>query len=164
MKKLFLTLGGFFIVLLVLGFFFKNQIGKNNSIYTGSKNLTAIVTVAGNPIRVEIVKSASDKSKGLSNQKYLGEDFGMLFDLQGDDLTHVFWMKDMLIPIDIIWIKDNKVIQIDGDLKAPEPNTPDSDLEKFTPSQDVDFVLEVNAGYVTKKGIRVGDEFEILPN
>jgi hypothetical protein len=68
----------------------------------------------------------------------------------------VFWMKGMRFPLDIIWIADGKVVQIDK--QAPhEPGVADPDLKRYISNEPVDAVLEVNAGFAEKNGIKVGD-------
>jgi hypothetical protein len=71
-----------------------------------------------------------------------------------------FWMKDMLIPIDIIWISaDNQVVHVET--AQPQPGVPDDQLTVYRPSAPALYVLEVRAGLATEKGIRLGDEAQI---
>lgn len=63
----------------------------------------------------------------------------------------------MLIPIDIIWIKDNKVAGIEHNLQAPPPGTSDSSLTLYNSPEPVDYVLEVNADWANQNNIKVGD-------
>jgi len=69
-------------------------------------------------------------------------------------------MKDMFIPIDIIWIDNGKVIQIDRDVQ-PEPGVDDSDLAFYIPADPIDYVLEVNARFCEKNLIEVGDVVDL---
>jgi len=75
----------------------------------------------------------------------------------------VFWMKDMLIAIDIIWIDNDKIIQIDKNVQPPKTGVKDNDLAKYKPDNPIDYVLEVNGGYSDKNDIKEGDGVEI-PN
>ena len=66
-----------------------------------------------------------------------------------------FWMKDMLFPIDIIWIgEDFSVVDI---TENAEPN---SYPNLFTPREEALYVLEVNAGFSNEKGLKIGDKVE----
>jgi uncharacterized membrane protein (UPF0127 family) len=65
-------------------------------------------------------------------------------------------MKDMKFDIDIIWIRDGKVVEITEDI--PTPDDESSKLILYSPSQPVDRVLEVNSGDSLRLGIKVGDE------
>ena len=73
-----------------------------------------------------------------------------IFDKTGD---YGFWMKDMNFPIDIIWIKDDKVVYVLPDVKQ------DSYPNVFYSSEPANEVLEINAGLSEKLGINAGDSF-----
>lgn len=110
---------------------------------------------------VDIADTNSERQKGLSGQT-LEESEGMLFIFDQKDTLPSFWMKDMEIAIDIIWIDDEKVQKIDKNVQ-PEPGTPDQDLKKYYPAGPVDQVLEVSAGFSEKNNIEVGNNV-VLPN
>lgn len=64
-------------------------------------------------------------------------------------------MKSMKFPIDIIWFSsDKKVVGI------AENARPESFPEIFRPAEPARYVLEVNAGYVKKSNIKIGDQTE----
>ncbi len=102
-------------------------------------------------IKVDIADESSEYIKGLSGREVLDKNRGMLF-IFSDYSQHSFWMKDMLFPIDIIWIKDNKIVKIDKNIPIPNKK-----LEAYLSPEEVNYVLEVNAGYCDKYGIEVGD-------
>lgn len=104
-------------------------------------------------INIEVAKSNEEKSKGLSNRISLDENSGMIF-VFSKNSKPVFWMKDTKIPLDIIWINDNKIIGIDKNVQ-PEPNVVDSKLKKYQSPFEVDYVLEVNAGFSDKNNIKL---------
>ena len=70
-------------------------------------------------------------------------------------------MKDMVIPIDIIWIDDNTVVEINSDIQPPDPGTEDNDLIMYIPDQPIDYVLEVNAGFSETNDLQVGDNVSL---
>ena len=72
-----------------------------------------------------------------------------------------FWMKDMKFAIDIIWINDSEIVQIDKNVQPPAPNTVDEDLLLYIPSQPIDYVLEVNANFTEENNIKVGDSIDL---
>ena len=165
MKKLFITLGVFFIAIIVLGVAYQNQGLVNQDVtYDTPKSKDVYVSINTHAVRVELADTNVKKVKGLSGRKYLGDDDGMLFDLRNDSYPHTFWMKDMLIPIDIIWINNGEIIQIDHELQPPPPNTPDEQLERVGVTEKVDYVLEVNAGYAKTHDIKEGNTFKFLEN
>ena len=68
-----------------------------------------------------------------------------------------FWMKSMLIPIDIVWIANNKVIGIEKNIQPPKPNTQNENLKLYEPDQPVNAVLELSAGATDQYNIQIGD-------
>ena len=62
----------------------------------------------------------------------------------------------MEIPIDIIWIKDNTIIDIDKSAQ-PESGISDAQLKRYSPDKPVDYVLEVKDGLSDERGFEVED-------
>jgi len=111
-------------------------------------------------INIEVADRPEKQSQGLSNRPSMKRDEGMLFIFENYNAPS-FWMKDMLFPLDFIWIKDDRVVEIHKNISQPKPNTPDSQLELISPKEPVNYVLEVNAGFVERNRIEVGDKVEI---
>lgn len=126
---------------------------------TTEKNTVTVFTVAGPlKINIEFAKTQQELETGLSNRASLDENSGMLF-IFPDENIRSFWMKDTLIPLDLIFI--DKTGQIDEILTmelCPKENL-------FCPTYDsikpAEYVLEVNAGFAAKKHITEGDILEI---
>lgn len=109
-------------------------------------------------LNVELATTAQQKAQGLSGRSKLADNEGMLFDFSNEDTARpMFWMKDMLIDIDIIWIKDYTVVEITNNVPAPEPGTSENYLPRYQPGQDIDSVLEVRSGWAEQYNIKVGD-------
>lgn len=106
-------------------------------------------------IQVRLADDSEKRQVGLAQTKSLTDDEGMFFVFDQINSPRVFWMKDMSIPIDIIWIKNNKVAQIDANV-PPEPGVPDSTLKLYPANEPVDYVLEVRAGFAEQYTIEVG--------
>jgi uncharacterized membrane protein (UPF0127 family) len=115
------------------------------------------VMINGHVIKVEIANTPETRMKGLSGREKLGKDEGMLF-VMDEKRYHTFWMADMKFPIDIIWISDNKVIDLTKNASIPVTG---EDIPVFKPAVEVDKVLEVNAGYIDANNIQLGDEVGI---
>jgi uncharacterized membrane protein (UPF0127 family) len=111
-------------------------------------------------IQVEISDTPILREQGLSNRESLGDNSGMLFVFGTYNMTY-FWMKDMQFPLDIIWIKDDKIVDIDKNVPTPKPDTPLNQLPKYSPSEKVNYVLEVNAGFADTNDIKIGDSIKI---
>lgn len=144
-----------FIVL--VGLFLNKGIVIPNLQPVASPASEQFVTINQKNISVKILKTNSEREKGLSETKSLDENSGMLFVFENEEKPQVFWMKGMLIPIDIIWIKDDKIVKIDKNVPIPDPKTPDSKLSKYSAGVPVNYVLEVSAGYSDKNSVKVGD-------
>lgn len=124
-------------------------------------NKTPVMMVGSNKIEVEVANTQDARRIGLTKYTSLPENRGMLFVFDDTDVKPVFWMVDMKFPIDIIWIDDNKVVEITPDL-PPVPNaTQDDKIPRYSPTQTIDFVLELPAGDSKRKGIDIGDPVEI---
>ena len=106
---------------------------------------------------VEIANTIPSRISGLSNRESLAEDAGMLF-VFPVAMPQGFWMKDMKFPIDIIWIKENRVV---GLVIGAEPET-GPDYTIYRSPEPVDKVLEINAGLSIKRGIKVGDDVRMV--
>lgn len=109
------------------------------------------VFIAGQSIRVDLVATEADRTRGLSGRTGLDRDQGMLFVFDVPAI-YGFWMKDMLFPIDIIWISENGLVV---DIK--ESAEPSSYPEIFSPKAPAKYVLEVNAGFSREFGLKIGD-------
>lgn len=111
------------------------------------------VEIKGQKFKVEIVKQLWEIEHGLSGRYKLKDNKGMLFVFKKED-KYAFWMKDMKFPIDIIWINNEKIVDIKKD--APIPIT--DNLESYTPTSSARYVLEINAGLSEKYGFEIGGE------
>jgi uncharacterized membrane protein (UPF0127 family) len=107
----------------------------------------------------EIVNNAFDQAKGLGGRSDVPHDYGMLFVFKTDG-RYGFWMKDMLVPIDIIWLSDNGTI-----LGIEDSVAPSTYPTVFYPTQPVRYVLETRAGEARRLGWEVGTSLTLpLPN
>jgi len=114
------------------------------------------VIIGDTKIKVEIADTLEEMKNGLSNRESLDKDKGMLF-IFAEPGQPAFWMKDMKFPIDIIWILNDRVVDIAPDL----PVVAGEFLSTYIPKEPANYVLEVNAGFAEEHDIRVGDKVEI---
>lgn len=103
---------------------------------------------------VEVVKTSASISQGLSGRSEIGAD-GMIFVFQQSMMPR-FWMKEMKIPLDMIWINDGKIVDITENTPIPDPETPLDELPTFAPKEPVIWVLEVPAGTAKKHNWKIG--------
>ena len=100
-------------------------------------------------IWVEVAKTPEERGYGLMGRKHLGKDEGMLFIFETED-RHGFWMKNTFIPLSIAFIDKNGRIVSITDMK---PLT----LDSYVPPQPILYALEMNKGWFSSRGIKVGD-------
>jgi len=120
-----------------------------------SKEKRGKVLIKEQEFSVEIADNPMKRSRGLSGRAGLEMNEGMLFLFSGAGYQR-FWMKGMIIPIDIIWIKDNKIVGFERNAQ-PEPGVKQGQLNVYSPPEAVDKVLEVPAGTVERLDIQVGE-------
>ena len=100
-------------------------------------------------IDVEIAESEETRHLGLMFREGMKEDQGMLFIFANEE-PQSFYMRNTIIPLDIIFINSKKKI-----VKIQKHTEPFS--EKSLPSlKPALYVVEVNAGYTDKFGIKEG--------
>jgi len=99
----------------------------------------------------------------LGGIDHLDSHQGMYFPQQ-TDINPAFWMKGMLIPIDIIWIKHGQVVGIDANAQPPQPQQPQGDWMLYNSPEDFpEAVLEIGANRAAEYGMKVGDTVEFQP-
>ncbi len=111
-------------------------------------------------VYARLALTQEQRTKGLSGTPKLEADEGMIFVYATADLNP-FWMKDMLFPLDMLWINENKVVDLKANVPAPEPGQSDFSLPIYMPSAPANFVLEVNAGWAEAHGVAVGSPVQI---
>ncbi len=131
-------------VLLVIGvtfliFIFPNMIRPATNIYIGD-----------GIFRTKLALDENARTKGLSGVKQIDADEALLMAFPSEGKWSI-WMKDMLFPIDIVWLnKDKKVIYI---VKNASPE--DSISLSHEPTSPAKYVVELPAGTVDNKAISV---------
>ena len=114
----------------------------------------ATVAIGKQTYKTTIATSDKDKQIGLSGKTTLSQDEGMLFSFEKPDY-YAFWMKEMKFPIDIIFIKDSKIVTIFP--SVPVPTSKDENPPVYKPEEPADAVLEINAGLSQKNNFKKGD-------
>ena len=111
-------------------------------------------------LKVELAKTMREKQKGLMFRENLKVGEGMLF-VYKKPLIPTFWMKNTLIPLDMIFIgKDLSIKYIEQ--KAPPCISEDDECPHYSPPVAIQYILEVPGGYSKLFGIKAGDILEIV--
>lgn len=113
-------------------------------------------------IKVEVADTAAKRKKGLGDRQSLAEQDGMLFIFDRAD-KHPFWMKGLSFPLDFVWIREEKIVDILENIPPPAAGQKDSELPIYSAKEPIDKVLELNAGTVQRLNIQIGDSIRITP-
>ncbi|MDQ3561731.1 MAG: DUF192 domain-containing protein [Thermoproteota archaeon] len=107
---------------------------------------------------VEVQDDREEFPRGLMFRNHLPWNAGMLFAFNEEE-PQTFWMKNTLIPLDMIFVdSSSKII----DIKENVPPCEQEECPNYTSREPAQFVLEVNAGFVQEKGVKIGDRLATL--
>ena len=156
----------FFLPTIVIGFLttliFYIYLSSNNALptlknlYTENATSTKMILAPNGVVNAEIADTSELKQRGLGGRTSMNDDHGMLFVFEAPGI-YGFWMKDMNIPIDMVWIDDQyRVVSIDSNIATSTyPNS-------YFPPKNVSYVLELNAGVAKKIGIATGTPLKVV--
>lgn len=113
------------------------------------------VTIKGHTFSVTVANTDKEKEIGLSGQASLSQNEGMYFPFSTPSY-YGFWMSNMNFPLDIIFIRDNKVVTVFRNLPPGKGDF----LPVYKPNQPANAVLEINAGLSQKYNINPGDSVQ----
>ncbi len=163
-SKLFQFAGIILIVGLLLYLAFGNLLKQNNKEKSKVKAYTSIDFVKNgeltflsssdeyiSKIDIEIAEDDASRRDGLMYRDKLKNTQGMLFIFPSESMQ-AFWMKNTLIPLDLIFVNSNNmIVTIDKDAIP-------FDESQYRSTKPAQFVIEVNAGYTDSLGIKEGDK------
>lgn len=117
------------------------------------------VQVGPATFQVEWARTDEERRRGLMFRHHLPEGQGMLFDQEPGRAE--FWMKNTLIPLDLLYFDSN------GTLLEVVPDVPpcrQPDCPTYpSRSTAIRYILEINGGLAGRLGIQVGDPLRLLP-
>ena len=102
-------------------------------------------------LRVEIAALPEERERGFMFREFIGEDEGMLFVFK-EGSAQRFWMKNTRIPLDIGYLSSSGVLL---EIHKAKPHDTSGVPSR---SNDIKFVLELNAGAYKKLGISIGSK------
>lgn len=158
MKKVLFAYAALIIVVLIFGVakfgggF--DALMPNFKLPSVGSNSSTKVEIKGKQYNIKLAKTNEEKQKGLSEIKSLPENEGMLFIFDKKDIYR-FWMKNTFIPLDIIYINDEKIVKIFENV-PPQGNNQGA-IPTYQSESDANYVLELNGGQSSKNGFKVGD-------
>ena len=113
---------------------------------------------SGAVYRLELARTPEEQAQGLMYRESLPERTGMLF-LFSDGAPHHFWMKNTMIPLDMIWLDST------GRVLFVSANTPPCKADPcptYGPEAPADSVLEIAGGMAAREGVKTGAELQFL--
>jgi uncharacterized protein len=134
--------------------------GEGQAVPTGASNPalahTATIDTGERRItfQVELARTPSERARGLMYRTRLAPDAGMLFVFDSEE-NEVFWMKNTLIPLDMIFIDHD--LRIVGIVENAEPQT----LTARSVDRPSQYVLEIGGGLSAKHGFHAGQTVEV---
>ena len=115
------------------------------------------VCFEGNCFKIELALTQDEQAKGLMFREELARNEGMLF-IFGKEQNRSFWMKNVLIPLDIIWLnKEKEAVLIN---KNVQPCNADN-CQPIYSEKPVQYFLEINADTADKIGLEIGSKMSI---
>ncbi len=110
------------------------------------------LTIGDDVLRVERADTPAERQQGLSGRPSLPPGEGLLLIFETADY-HAIWMKGMQFDIDIVWIRDGRIVNITPNVPHVTGTEP---LTIYRPAAPVDAVLEVVAGEATRRHWKYG--------
>jgi len=104
-------------------------------------------------VQVEVVADDDTRQQGLMFRDHLADDRGMIF-FFAETGEYPFWMKNTLIPLDMIWIDEARRI---AHIAHGVPPCKADPCPSYPPHAQARYVLEVAAGVAAKHGLKDGD-------
>ncbi len=120
-----------------------------------------IAEIGSNKIKLEVACTMEQIEHGLMERASMPENQGMVFLFRPTQPVR-FWMFNCLMPLDMIFIKNGKIVKISRDVppyKSADHARAEREAPRYPSDGEVEVseVIEVNAGYCTRHGIKDAD-------
>ncbi len=107
-------------------------------------------------LTLEVANTTEEREQGLMHRESLPDNHGMLF-VFPDEKVRPFWMKNTLIPLDMIFISSNLTV-LNVEEAYTQPNATDEELTIYTSDGPAKYVIETHRGFAAEHGIEAGTE------
>jgi uncharacterized membrane protein (UPF0127 family) len=106
---------------------------------------------------VEVARTPEEQAQGLMFRESLPPQTGMIF-LFNDGGAHHFWMKNTMIPLDIIWLDAAGTVVF---VSANTPPCKSDPCPTYGPDVPAPIILELAGGLAAKEGVVVGASLKL---
>lgn len=125
---------------------------------TPSEDYIQVFFPNGKIITAELAVSDAERARGLMNREIINPDQGMLFVFDNEGV-HSMWMKNMLIPLDFLWLdREQRIVHIEENVPPCERDPCPSYASKI-PAM---YVLELKAGSIKQNGLNLYDKIDFV--
>jgi len=155
MKKVFIGYGVLLVVVIILAF----AKFQGLPFFPSTPTAEASAQINSQECDLDIEDTDEERMKGLSDRDNLNEDAGMLFVFEKKD-RYSFWMKNVKFPLDIIFIDDNKIVDMYKNVPA-QADKDTASLPLYTSKAPANYVLEIKGGLADEYEFKIGDTVEI---
>jgi len=131
---------------------------RNEALKLEDLNTRPVRLPNGVEIRAEVMMHPEDMIRGMMYRDSLPPDRGMLF-IHGEPGQYTYWMYQVKIPLDIIWLDAQKRI-VEMSPQTPPCTSRASECPHYGGNVKALYVLELAAGSIEKHGLRLGSQLE----
>lgn len=134
-----------------------STLAERIAIEVGSNDKDPIlVSIGDTRILIDLAVTNFEKEKGLGGRFFLSDNNGLLFVYEKEGFPAI-WMKNMIFPIDIVWLDSQfRIVHVEKNIS---PNTYPSAFRTDLPAK---YVLELNAGFLDLHDIHIGNELKLV--
>ena len=122
----------------------------------GDLNITEVTFPNGRKVAAETMLREIDQMRGMMFRDSLAKDRGMLF-VHPSEANYTYWMYQVRIPLDIIWMnRDRRIVEISANT-PPCPSKAAHECPSFGGHEKARYVLELAGGGAAMYGLKVGE-------
>ena len=153
-SRAYTIIGGVLLIAVAVGLFFlmNSSYSSNTSSDMFESYEVKTISINGHTVRAWIANTQAAQERGLMHVEALPADTGMLF-VFSSLMPRAFWNKNTLIPLDLLWIREGKIVGI-----SALPAEPEAGIVHVASGEVVDMVLEVPRGWVEVHKVKIGNK------
>jgi uncharacterized protein len=128
----------------------------------GSELLT--VELGGRLFELELALTDEARTQGLMYRDEIAENGGMIFvypPVEPFPAVINFWMKNCLVPIDVIFLNPKGIITAIHEMQPPDPGMHDDALIRYSSKLPAQFAIELRGGMAAELGLTTGNRIEL---